>query len=587
MTATTLPVLDRDTGTEPADSRRGRRFGDSVADARGRAMVWLLAHWQSIAILAVILIVCGLVHGINQDGWPGRVNDDEGTYTAQAYAMEYWGRIAHYTYWYDHPFGGWLLIAVYTTFTHAFERAPTAVAAARECMFVVHLVSCALLYLFARRLALRRIFSALAVMLFSLAPLAVWYQRMAFLDNIAVMWLLAALVCAASPRRSAGSAIWAGVFMAFAFWSKETILILLPVVYLLLRQNRDVRNWRFVRHNFLGFLTAVCGLYVLYAVIKNELFEGAGHVSLIGATRWQLFNRPASGSLLDAGSSTRSMANLWLHIDPYLVCAGVVAAVPALFVKRLRMVAVLLLIQLAVMFRNGYMPYAYVTAMLPFAALCVAGMLDVMLPYRPPAAGTAHGLPDGLPRTLPNSLPNDLPRDAASTGEPQPSPVPSQPAVLGTWMRLVAVASIVTAGLLTLPGQWAPKLSTALTADDSRPSRDAARWYIENVPDGHTVVTDDNIWTDLELAGKKPEPIWFYKLDLDPAVRGKLKNGWQDIDYFILGELTPTTLNDLPLVAEGLRHSVVVKSFGDNGQITIRKVIKSDCPADIASTPGC
>ncbi|AEH11648.1 MULTISPECIES: glycosyltransferase family 39 protein [Protofrankia] len=614
MTTSTLPLLDRGagTGTAPADNRRGRRFGgftDSVATVRDRMTAWLLAHWHSIIILAVLIVVCGLVHGINQDGWPGRVNDDEGTYTAQAYAMEYWGQIAHYTYWYDHPFGGWLLIAVYTTLTHAFERAPTAVAAARECMFVVHLVSCALLYLLARRLALRRVFSAAAVLLFSLAPLAVWYQRMAFLDNIAVMWVLAALVCAASPRRSAGAAIWAGVFMAFAFWSKETTLILLPAVYLLLRQNRDRRNWRFVRQNFLGFLTVICGLYVLYAVIKNELFEGASHVSLIGATRWQLFDRPASGSLLNADSSTRSMANLWLEIDPYLLCAGVIAAFPALFVRRLRVVAILLLIQLAFMFRNGYMPYAYVTAMLPFAALCVAGMLDALLPYyRPPTANAARDRSGDMA----GSALHDPPRDPAPAVETRslsrrppisaltlasaptsasfaaPLPAAAEPAVLGTWIRLVAVASIVTAGLLTLPEHWAPKLHTALTADDSAPSREAARWYIENIPDGNIVVTDDNIWTDLELAGKKPEPIWFYKLDLDPAVREKLKNGWQDVDYFILGDLTPVTLNDLPMVAEGLRNSIVVKSFGAHGEIAVRKVIRPGCPATpTAAAPGC
>ncbi len=549
MTTATLPVVDTGTGADLDGIRHGRRLGNVAAGARTRVTAWLLVHWQSIILLTVILVVCGLVHGINRDGWPGRVNDDEGTYTAQAYAMEYWGQIAHYTYWYDHPFGGWLLIAIYTTFTNAFERAPTAVTAARECMFVVHLFSCALLYLLARRLGLRRVFAGVSVLLFSLAPLAVWYQRMVFLDNIAVMWMLAALVCAASPRRSVGSAIWTGVFMAFSFWSKETILVLLPAVYLLLRQNRDPRNWRFVRRSFLGFLTGICGIYLLYAVTKNELFEGSGHVSLIGAIKWQLFDRQASGSLLQAGSSTRSMANLWLQIDPYLLGSGVVAALPALFFGRLRAVAILLLIQVGFMFRNGYMPYAYVTAMLPFAALCVAGMLDVTLPR--PLVDRAHRVP-----------------------------------IARTALRLVAVGTVATTGLLALSGDWAPKLGTALTADDSKPSRDAARWYIENIPNGHTVVTDDNIWTDLELAGKKPEPIWFYKLDLDPAVRGKMKNGWQDVDYIILGQLTPTILNDLPLVAEGLRHSVVVKSFG-NGQIAIRKVIKQGCPADINATPGC
>ncbi|WP_322781090.1 ArnT family glycosyltransferase [Frankia sp. Cas4] len=573
----TLPVADPDGIDVVGSGTRDRLiFGDRMSTARARIAGWLFAHWRSLALLTLLLVACGLVHGINLDGWPGRINDDEGTYAAQAYAMQYRGQIAHYTYWYDHPFGGWLFIAVYTTVTNAFERASSAVTAARECMLVVHLVSCALIYLLARRLAFRRAFAGLAVLLFSLAPLAVWYQRLAFLDNIAVLWVVAALVCAASPRRSVGSAIASGVFMAFAFWSKETSLMLLPGVYFLLRTNRDPRNWRFVRGNFLGFLTAICGIYVLYAVAKNELFEGADHVSLIRAIKWQLFERTASGSLLQAGSGTQGMAGLWLHLDPYLLGAGVLAAVPALCVRRLRMVAALLLIQVVFMFRDGYMPYAYVTAMLPFAALCTAGMLDVTLPRvtRGPQAVRAS-----LFRGAAGPTPGVIRGSNAAASRRR--------IAAARTARVAVVVCVVIVGLVALPGRWAPTLRTALTADDSRPSRDAARWYIENVPNGNTVVTDDNIWTDLVIAGKKPDPIWFYKLDLDPAVRGKLTNGWQDVDYFVLGKLMPSTLHDLPLVAEGLQHSVVVKSFGSDGQITIRKVIKSGCPVEVTASPSC
>ncbi|WP_419469330.1 ArnT family glycosyltransferase [Candidatus Frankia alpina] len=236
-----------------------------------------------------------MVHGVNFDGWPGRVTDDEGTYAAQAYSMQYWNRIAHYTYWYDHPFGGWLLIAIYTKLTDGFHRAATAVTAVRELMFLLHLASCVLLYRLGRLLGLRRFFAGLALLVFSLSPLALWYQRMAFLDNIGVMWLLAAFVCAASPRRSVAAAALAGTFMAFSFWSKETTLLFLPGLYVLLWQHWDPRNWRFVRRNFLGCLLGICGIYILYAAAKNELFEGPGHVSLEWAVRWQLFDRAPSG----------------------------------------------------------------------------------------------------------------------------------------------------------------------------------------------------------------------------------------------------------------------------------------------------
>ena len=53
----------------------------------------------------------GLASGWNLQGWPGRVNDDEGIYVAEAWAMLVPHHISNYTYWYDHPFLGWAQMA--------------------------------------------------------------------------------------------------------------------------------------------------------------------------------------------------------------------------------------------------------------------------------------------------------------------------------------------------------------------------------------------------------------------------------------------------------------------------------------------
>ncbi|ABD10350.1 hypothetical protein ThrDRAFT_02691 [Frankia casuarinae] len=527
-----------------------------AGELTGRLVGWVGVRRRSLLLLAVLLTVVAVLHGYNFDGWPGRVTDDEGTYAAQAYSMQYWNRIAHYTYWYDHPFGGWLLIAIYTKITDGFNRAPTAVTAARELMFGVHLVSCVLLYRFGRLLGLRRFFAGLALLVFSLSPLALWYQRMAFLDNIAVMWLLAALVCAASPRRSVAAAAFAGIFMAFAFWSKETVLLFLPGLYVLLRQNRDPRNWRFVRRNFMGCLIGVCGIYILYAAAKNELFEGPGHVSLEWAIRWQLFDRAPSGSVLDTGSDTYHVVRSWLDLDPYLVLAGIAAAVPLLALRRLRVVAGLLLLQFAFVFRNGYLPNPYVTAMLPFAALCVAGLLDAVLPS--------------------GARPRRGPPHHAGPGSGPGAGVGATAAMIVNGLRCLVVLVALSVAAATVIPDWTPKIRTALTQDASAPSREATRWFLANVPPEGIVITDDIAWTDLTIAGRRPLPVWFYKLDLDPQVRGRFPHGWRDVDYLMMGKPPDSVLAEVPLVAEALRHSVVLKSFGD-GEIEIRRVIVPDC----------
>src|SRR5215471_4587267 len=191
---------------------------------------WLHRHGTGAALLIAVLVITGLASAWNLQGWPGRVNDDEGTYVAEAWAMLAEHHLSHYTYWYDHPPLGWALIAGWAWLTDGFHRDPSAVMLGREVMWLANLVSCALLYLVARRLGMRRAFAAAAVLLFGLSPLAIYYHRMVFLDNLAAMWLLAALAIAASPRRSLAAALWSGVCFAIAALTKETVVLLLPAV---------------------------------------------------------------------------------------------------------------------------------------------------------------------------------------------------------------------------------------------------------------------------------------------------------------------------------------------------------------------
>ena len=136
--------------------RRAARFPPERRRVRG----WLRRHRLSLVVVAGLLLTVGLVHAIGYDRFPGRINDDEGTYVAQAWAVQHWHSLAHYTYWYDHPPAGWITIAGYTWVTRAFERLPTAVSAGREFMVVVKLVSAAMIYLLGRRLGYHRLAAA-------------------------------------------------------------------------------------------------------------------------------------------------------------------------------------------------------------------------------------------------------------------------------------------------------------------------------------------------------------------------------------------------------------------------------------------
>ncbi|MFB9180606.1 glycosyltransferase family 39 protein [Dactylosporangium sucinum] len=498
-------------------------------------------HRRSLLILGPLLLVAGLVNGWNLHGWPGRINDDEGTYVNQAWAMLDHGALSHYTYWYDHPFLGWAIIAGYAGLTDGFDRAPSAVMVGREAMLITALISCALLFLLARRLKLNRGWAAVAVALFALSPLAVYFHRMVFLDNLATMFVLAALAAAASPRRSVAAALWSAVWFASAALCKETIVILLPALVWLLVQHTDRRTRVWNLGVFFVSFGVLVASYPVFALLKNELLPGEGHVSLTWALWWQLFGRSGSGSLLDPSSGTFSLAKSWTDLDPWLLVPGVLLVPAGLAVARLRPIGIALLIQVVMMCRGGYMPFAYVIALLPFAALLVAGAGDLL--WR-----RTHGRL-GIP----------FPRSRMAAGGAARRISLSRVAVGGT--ALVAAVLVVPA--------WASTMVEQSRVDGSANSRAATRWVVEHVPHDAVVVTDDYIWMDLKLAGFT-KPVWLWKLDTDPEVMETMvPAGAASIDYVVMADQAESTLASLPTLRTGVAESTVVARFGE---VVVRQV---------------
>lgn len=120
--------------------------------------------------------------------------------------------------------------------------------------------------------------------------------------------------------------------------------------------------------------------YLVFAATKGELVPGPGHVSLWQGVTFQLGDRSGSGSVFDPATPANHVVNLWLGLDPALVALGVVASVAALVVPRLRSVAAVAVFLIAVVLRpNGYLPVPYPIAILPFAALAIAGVSDVLV----------------------------------------------------------------------------------------------------------------------------------------------------------------------------------------------------------------
>ncbi len=241
-----------------------RSADQSAARSNWSGWQWFGPDLLTKLSLAVVAV---LANAWNITNYPA-VGDDEGTYLAQAWAIQHGEGLAHYTYWYDHPPFGWIQIAALSWFPATILPGHLAVAHGRVIMPVVTAVAVLLLYTLDRRIGLNRWWSALAGLLFILSPLSLVLQRQIYLDNFAVMWMLAAFVLALSPRRHLWHHTAAGICAALAVLSKETMFVVLPALVVALWQGSNPATRKFSFAGFSSALALVGVVYPLFALLK-------------------------------------------------------------------------------------------------------------------------------------------------------------------------------------------------------------------------------------------------------------------------------------------------------------------------------
>ncbi|MFE7275415.1 ArnT family glycosyltransferase [Streptomyces sp. NPDC057623] len=500
------------------------------------------------------LILCGallvailVVQGWNISDYP-TLSDDEGTYLAQAWAVQEGRGLAHYTYWYDHPPLGWIQIALLTWIPAALSPDSMTVGTMRAAMLVISAVSAVLVYVLGRRLSLPRWAAGLGMVLFGLSPLSVVLQREIFLDNLAVMWTLLAFALAASPSRHLWHHFGAGIAAATAVLTKETMLFVLPAVFVTMwrHSHRDTRKFALT-----GAVTAcvMIGLsYPLFALLKGELFPGGGHVSLWDGIKYQM-TRPGSGFILDQGSGSYGVLQSWLYYDRVLILGGLAGGLLLLVTWRWSVTAralagpscAVVILALVAMRPTGYLPAMYVIQALPFLALVLAG-------------GTA-------------SVAHAVLRRRRSEAEKR--------YVTGARYALAAVLALAACAYVV--PRWYDGARTAVTSDANAPYQAASKWLATEVadPQDTRVLVDDALWLDLVHAGYEPGlgAIWFYKADLDPAVTKTMPRGWKDLDYVVASPTVRRDAVDLPNVRAAMEHSTPVAVFGTGeDRIEIRQI---------------
>jgi cellulose synthase/poly-beta-1,6-N-acetylglucosamine synthase-like glycosyltransferase len=449
---------------------------------------------------------------------------DEGQYVNNAWAVENWEGLSNYTYFYDHPPLGWITVAGWAFITGAFERTG-AIATGREVALIAHTASMILIYIVGRRLGIRPMWAGLGVVLFTLSPLAFENHRVLWLDNLAMPWALLAIALALSPQKKLWAFAGSGAALAIATLNKETCLLLLPAVLVAAYMNADERTRRFCMGLFFSFLGTLVGGWLLYAALRGELFSGEGHVSLWDGMKFQLIDRPSSGSVFDSGSLAYAQVESWLDVDPWLLGVGVLLTPIALLWSNLRPIGVGLVVYLIVLAIPGYLAPSFVVALLPLAALAIVGTLELI-------SRAGGGIQWGV------------------------------------------AAVVLIAAVAIAPGWWDANRDV-IEAEAAAPQEAASEWVASNVPKSAAIMTDDTIWADLVEVGFIQESVHpFHKPDLDREVKVNFSSP-ADFDYVISTRAVREGVLAPELVIARATHQAAtpVAQFGEGrDRVEVRQV---------------
>src|SRR5579884_3557969 len=137
--------------------------------------------WLEATVIIVGLLVSAVAHALNMFNFP-RYELDEGTYISNAWAILH-GQLSPYAYGYGHPPLAWIQIAAWLGATGSLFSFGDAINSGRVLMLLYSLGCALLVYLIIRRLDGSRSAALLAMVIFSLSPISLTYQRQVLLDN--------------------------------------------------------------------------------------------------------------------------------------------------------------------------------------------------------------------------------------------------------------------------------------------------------------------------------------------------------------------------------------------------------------------
>jgi len=507
---------------------------------------WVRSLRGEAGLVLALVLVGLLAHGFNMFNYPAfTFNGDEGIYTGQALAVLRDSRLSPYTYWYDHAPGGWIFLAAWMVVSGGPHTFGSAIDSGRVLMLLLHLAMVVRLYRLARCFGSGPAPAALATLLFSLSPLALFYQRPLMLDTLMLFWVLISLELLLDGWGRLSRVALSGACFGLALVTKETAVFLLPAMLVILVWERRLHHGRFAIGGWLLPMLIVTSWYPLYAVMKGELLSTAlsarlfgdtrPHVSLLETLAWQM-KRDGGGMFNLDNQFWQFVRTDWLVRDPLLLVGGVAATalnlLRGLRDRRTLMVGLLGALPLYYLARGGLVFNFYILFAIPFFCLNI-GVLLAPLCARLPA-----------------------------------------------WANGALAAAV--AGTL-IASYWSSGQAQPLyTSHAGQVGRAALAWIGANLPPQSAIVADDAFCPDLRVpadgAPAFPNVHSHWKVGADPEIaEGVFHNDWRTVDYLIMTPGLEKNFADAQyhIALDAFRHARPVRRWqADGTQVELWQVDK-------------
>ncbi len=449
-----------------------------------------------IGIVISVLLVSGFLHAYNMFNFP-YFESDEGTYNSQAWSILKEHRLTPYTYWYDHPPFGWIAMSLwYRILSSDFFTFGSSIETGRVLMLLVHLLSAGLIFYIVYKLTNKQLLPAvLAVLVFSISPLGIYFQRRILLDNLLIVWVLLSLAVLLKDYKKfrLTDYLLSGLFFALGVLTKVTAVIFGPAILYLVVMRRSPIEKSFRIGLWLAVGSAVISVYLLSALLKGEFFPGEGHVSFLGSLKFQ--SSRWGGYFWLPNSDLQKTLMDWIGKDKGLVVISAVifvwGTIMSFFKRDLIFVILGASAYLLFLIRGGVVMNFYILPLIPFVAI-LSGMV-----------------------------------------------IHYTAIFLGKLMIFYQLILVIVIGLL---GWYYYNHGNrdVFLRNETINQKKAVTWIKENLPADSAILIDVYAYVDLHDDGyinKKAfaDADWYYKVSRDKEIGlKKYNNDWRNFDYILL-----------------------------------------------------